>query len=236
MGRLLRAPLTWLAAALATAAAVLLISGGDGGGGDGGSPPQPPAATTTTTTQATREAPRNRRPSRPRSRPGRDSPRNETRAAVHKAVTEAKPARLDAEQRAIARVARAYVAALSGGDGEGTCALFAPGAMLRVDFPRDRGGCAESLSASIGYRDPRGFPVYEHSRVARIRSVTIDGTSARVVATTVTRFAGGREPSIEDDLVYLREQDGRWLIEQPSAALYRAIGVGNIPPSVLAPP
>jgi hypothetical protein len=172
---------------------------------------------------------------RPRQR-YRASPRNETQAAVHAAVREAKPASLNAEQRGVARVVRSYVVALSARDGQRACRLFAPGATSRVDFPRDREGCPRSVSASIGYRDPRGFPVYEGSRVARIRSVTIDGSSARVVATTVTRFAGGREPSVEDDVVYLRQQDGSWLIVQPSAALYRAIGAGNIPPSVLAPP
>jgi hypothetical protein len=100
------------------------------------------------------------------------------------------------------------------------------------------------LSASIGYRDPRGFPVYDRSRIARIASVTVDGSeasnhsgaNARVVATTVTHFAGNREPSVEDDLVYLQNEDGQWLIVKPSAALYRAIGVGDIPPQVLAPP
>ena len=235
MGRLLRAPLTWLVAALATAGAVLLISGG-GDDGEGDPPPEPPAATTAaTTTQAASDASQDALPMKPAPR-HRAFPRNETQAAVHQAVTESKPARLNAEQRGIARFVRSYVAALNARDGHRACRLFAPGATSRVDFPRDRGRCARSLSASIGYRDPRGFPVYEHSRVARIRSVTIDGPSARVVATTVTRFAGGREPSVEDDVVYLQEQDGRWLIVQPSTALYRAIGSGSIPPSVLAPP
>ena len=72
--------------------------------------------------------------------------------------------------------------------------------------------------------------------MARIASVNIDGTDARVVATIVTDFAGNREPSIEDDVIYLRQRGGRWLIAKPSAALYRAIGVGDIPPTVLAPP
>lgn len=235
MGRLLRAPLTWLVAALATAAAVLLISSGGGDGGADPAPQPPPATTTTTTTQAASDASQHRLPLKPRRR-YRARPRNETQAAVHQAVTESKPARLNAEQRGIARIVRAYVAALNARDGHRACRLFAPGAASQVDFPRDQGGCARSLSASVGYRDPRGFPVYESSRVARIPSVTTDGSSARVVATTVTRFAGGREPSVEDDVVYLNEQDGRWLIVKPSAALYRAIGVGNIPPSVLAPP
>jgi ketosteroid isomerase-like protein len=151
-------------------------------------------------------------------------------------VHQSKPARLDQAQRAAARVVRDYVAALNAGDGGRVCRLFVPGALSAVRLPHERGGCAPSLSASIGYRDPRGFPVYRRSRVARIRSVAIDGASAKAVATIVTRFAGNREPSIEDDIVYLRYGDGRWLIAKPSATLYRAIGTGNIPPSVLAPP
>jgi hypothetical protein len=93
-----------------------------------------------------------------------------------------------------------------------------------------------SLSASIGYRDPRGFPVYVGSRVARIPGVAINGPDARVTATIVTKFAGNREPSVEDDVVYLRGREGRWLIAKPSVALYRAIGVGDIPPQALSPP
>lgn len=146
------------------------------------------------------------------------------------------PARVDPAERRVASVVRAYVEALDSRDGVRACALFVPGALRKVRFPRDRGGCARSLAASIGYRDPRGFPVYEGSRVARINSVAIEGGDARVVATTVTDFAGNREPSVEDDVVYLRQEGGRWLIVKPSAALYRAIGVGDIPPSVLAPP
>jgi hypothetical protein len=66
--------------------------------------------------------------------------------------------------------------------------------------------------------------------------VAIDGSEARVTATIVTRFADNREPSVEDDLIYLRMEGERWLIVKPTATLYRAIGVGDIPPQVLAPP
>ena len=139
-------------------------------------------------------------------------------------------------QRQVAVVVRRYVDALDARDGEAVCSLFVPGALDGVRLPRERGDCGASLTASIGYRDPRGFPVYAGSRVARIASVkTADGT-ARTVATTVTQFAGNREPSIEDDVVYLVRRGGRWLIAKPSATFYRAIGTGDIPPSVLAPP
>ena len=144
--------------------------------------------------------------------------------------------RLDPSQRQVARVVRDYVAALNAHSGQRACALFVPGALADVRFPRDRGGCAPSLSASIGYRDPRGFPVYDRSRVARVRSVVIHGTEARVVATTVTRFADARQPSIEDDVIYLRGSGTNWLIVKPNVTLYRAIGAGDIPPQVLALP
>jgi hypothetical protein len=218
----------WLAAAaLAAAAGVLVLSGDEEGGG-----PQPAEQQATATEP--RGATTRPQPS-PRGEPRR-SDREGTPADVREAVRSSPAPRLDPEQRQVTRVVSAYVAALNDRDGGGACGLFVPGALAEVDFPRDRGTCAASLSASIGYRDPRGFPVYDRSRVGRVPSVTIDGSEARVVATTVTHFAGNREPSVEDDLIYLRSQGGRWLIAQPSATLYRAIGAGDIPPEVLAPP
>jgi hypothetical protein len=223
--RFARTAAVLLVAALATAAGVLLISGDDGSD-NGGQPagesptPPPPAHTTTTKSQGHH---------RPTHRPS-------TRREVHQAVRESQAPRLDPGQRQVARVVRAYVGALDARDGARACELFLPGALSEVHLPRDRGTCARSLSASIGYRDPRGFPVYQSSRVARIPAVAIEGSAARVTATTVTRFADNREPSVEDDVIYLRKQGDAWLIAKPSATLYRAIGVGNIPPQVLAPP
>jgi len=215
-----------LVAAAATAAGVLLISGQDDGGNGqpraGSAAPSPPAG-------PSRAAPQ----SRSGGHRGHDQ---STRRQVHRAVEESTPATLGPSQRLVARVVRRYVAALSARNGKRACSLFVPGALGKVEFPRDRGGCARSLSASIGYRDPRGFPVYESSRVARVSAVALEGSLARVTATTVTRFAGNREPSVEDDVVYLRQRNGRWLIAKPSTSLYRAIGVGDIPPQVLAPP
>jgi hypothetical protein len=224
--RLARTALVLAVAALATAAGVLLISREDGGDGE-----QAPA---------TVEVPASLPPG-PRSAPKSGGHRpsghgDSTQEQVQQAVRESRPARLDTSQRQVAQVVFAYVAALNDRDGARACALFVPGALSSVDFPRDRGTCPDSLSASIGYRDRRGFPVYERSRVARVGAVAIEGQTARVTATTVTRFADNREPSVEDDLVYLRRQGDEWRIAKPSATLYRAIGVGNIPPEVLTPP
>jgi hypothetical protein len=229
--RFARTRLVWLAAAaLATAAGVLVLSGDEEGGG-----PQRPAQQQGVPTEPSVTTPRQQHG--PRGETSEAHPQG-TRAAVHEAVRSSPAPRLDPGQREVARVVRSYVAALNAREGGRICGLFIPGGLAQVDFPRNRGSCAASLSASIGYRDPRGFPVYDSSRIGRIASVTIDGSgaNARVVATTVTHFAGSREPSVEDDLVYLRNEDERWLIVKPSASLYRAVGVGDIPPQVLAPP
>jgi hypothetical protein len=139
-------------------------------------------------------------------------------------------------ERTAARTARAYVAAIDARDGERLCGLLAPGGIDELALPVNRGGCAASVAASIGYRDPRGLPVWNHGKVSAIRSVELEGSTAKLVVTVVTRFADRDELSIEDDVVYLERSGRRWLIAKPSSTLYRAVGVADVPPSVLAPP
>lgn len=230
------------ASVLAPIAALALgVSGcGGGGGGEGTSTTQSTTTGTAVARPTTPEPPQAPHPEGKKHQGGGRAKgpghRKSTRRAVKQAVSQTKPARLSPAQRQAAGVVRDYVGALDSRDGERACRLFVPGGLEGVRFPRDRGSCASSLDASIGYRDPRGFPVYDGSRVARIKSVDITGGDARVVATVVTDFAGSREPSIEDDVVYLQRGGGGWLIVKPSASLYRSIGVGDIPPTVLAPP
>ena len=138
-------------------------------------------------------------------------------------------------EREAERTVRAYVAALDARDGERACELIAPGALDELEWPRPRAGCAAALEASIGYRDPRGLPVWEGAQLAQLASLELDGDTAKVVATVVTRFADRDEPSVEDDIVYLIRDNGDWVIAKPSATLYRAIGA-EAPPALLAPP
>ncbi len=137
---------------------------------------------------------------------------------------------------AVARAVRAYVEGLDARDGAAVCSLLVPGTIESVDLPRDRSSCAAALRASIGYRDPRGLPVWSTARVAEVPSVEVTGDTAKAVVTTVTRFADRKDVSIEDDVVYLRRSGERWLIAKPSSTLYRAVGIADVPPSVLAPP
>jgi len=139
-------------------------------------------------------------------------------------------------ERDAERTAREYVEALDARDGAAVCALLLPGALDEVELPEPRGNCAASLEASIGYRDPRGLPVWESATVPTVRVTELDGGSAVVVATVITRFADRDEDSVEDDVIYLARGDGRWLVAKPSSTLYRAVGIADVPPSVLSPP
>jgi hypothetical protein len=129
---------------------------------------------------------------------------------------------------------RAYIAALSAGDGAKVCARLAPGAIDDLKLPKPSPKCEVALDRSIGYHDPKGPPEFKSAAVRRVK-VQQQGARAKVVATVVTRYASQRRPSIDDDIVYLKKSRAGWLILQPSATLYRAVGL-EPPISALKPP
>jgi len=206
----------------------------------GGSEPTPerepaPAADADRATSA--ERPARAGAARRREREPIASPRAEPQPE-HEHVEEGPsgPPPASTEERAAAAAVRAYVRALAARDARALCAAFAPGALAEARFPRERGSCERTLAASLGYRDPRGLPVWRTSRLAGAISARVDGERARVVATVLTRYANDREPSVEDDIIYLERRAGSWRLSRPSATFYRAIGVAELPPSALAPP
>jgi hypothetical protein len=133
-----------------------------------------------------------------------------------------------------AATVRDYVAALSAGNGKRVCNLFAPGALDEVKLPRPNPKCEVAMDRSIGYHDPKGPPAFDSATVRRVK-VRQKGARARVVATVITRYKAQRRPSTDDDLVYLKRSRAGWLILQPSATLYRAVGL-EPPLSALRPP
>lgn len=142
-----------------------------------------------------------------------------------------------AAQQGVRRAVKSFVRALNARDGGRVCSLLAPGFLKRITLPVDRGSCAASVTASIGFAEPGGQPRWRSTRLADPGSVVlVRGGDARLTGTVIHRFAGSREPSIEDDVIYLRRSGDRWLIVQPSSTFYRAIGVGDVPLSALAPP
>lgn len=143
---------------------------------------------------------------------------------------------LSRTERLAVRAAEDYVAAIDAREGSRICRLLAPGATAGMELPRRRDGCGASLEASLGYRDPRGFPVWQSSSLEAVDSVDTEHGEATVFATVFTRFADRPEPSIEDDPIYLRRAGDRWLVAQPSLTLYRAVGIAEPPPAVISPP
>ena len=133
-----------------------------------------------------------------------------------------------------------YVEAIDSKDGEALCAMLPADAISLLKPPVERGGCAATLRASIGYRDPRGFPVWKSTDLTGFErtSVSADLTSARLTASVVTEFADRTEPSVENDIAYMERAgaESAWRLAKPSSVLYRAIGRPEPPPSVISPP
>lgn len=198
-----------IVAGVVAATAVVLISGGDDGGEE--------AADVADVTRAPA-------PEFPTPLDGKDPAGGGSAAGGENA------------ERQVVRAAREYLAGIDARDGKRVCAVLAPGAIQNLELPRERAGCRTTLSASIGYRDPRGFPVFDSARVESVEDVTVGAGEARVTVTVVTRFADRDQPSIEDDLIYLVEIDGEWRVVKPSATLYRAVGKPEAPPEAIAPP
>ena len=93
------------------------------------------------------------------------------------------------------------------------------------------------MTASLGYTDPRGLPVWEKTQINQVRKTEIGDNSAKVVVEVVTTYADRPdEPSLEDDIIYLTLDGRTWLIAKASSTLYRAVGIGDVPVTVLSPP
>jgi hypothetical protein len=142
----------------------------------------------------------------------------------------------DPDEEGVARVVRAYVTALNGRDAAAACAVFAPGAIRIAELPARRGGCVRSLRASIGTRPSGGGPAWQRTRIVEIGAVSVEGGGARATATVIHRFRDRKQPSIEEDVVYLERRGGRWLLAKPSATFYRAVGYADPPLRALTPP
>jgi hypothetical protein len=142
--------------------------------------------------------------------------------------------RLTTPAREAAQTVEAYIDWIDSANGRALCTLLTEEAAEMLELPVRRGGCGASLSASIGYRDPRGAPVFEGVRL-RGTNVNVNGSRARVRATVSTTFADRAQPSIEDDLVYLLRVGGEWRVAKPSTTLYRAIG-SEPPLAAITPP
>ena len=147
-----------------------------------------------------------------------------------------------ADKRAALRAAvgayEDYIGAINARDGGRLCDLLPPGAERALKPAGGGASCAARIGSSIGYEDPRGFPVWKRTTLSAFDSTAIgrDLDSARLTASIVTSFADRTEPSVESDIAYLERVTGEWRLAKPTGALYRAIGQPEIPISTITPP
>jgi hypothetical protein len=140
------------------------------------------------------------------------------------------------DEEAVRRVVGSYVAALNAHDAAAVCALFEPEGLPLEELPVERGDCVASLAASIGRRPPRGGPAWKRTRIEEVTAVSVGEQRARVTATVVHDFRDRKEPSIEEDVVYLDHEGERWLLVKPSPTFYRAVGYPEPPLRAFTPP
>lgn len=142
----------------------------------------------------------------------------------------------ESDEAAVRKIADDYVAALNRHHAAAVCALFESGGLPLGELPVRRGGCETSLGASIGRRPPRQGPAWERTTIEEVTAVSVGGERARVTATVVHDFSDRKQPSIEEDVIYLDRGGERWLIAKPSATLYRAVGYPEPPLRAFTPP
>ncbi|HEX3292270.1 MAG TPA: hypothetical protein VHR38_00885 [Solirubrobacterales bacterium] len=218
---------------------VLGVAGCGGGSGKGNSTTQ---AAVPTTSGATAGVVTGKLP------PGAVEPADpEEQAAEGPAATEANPGvpavgpkasgELSGEDRSGATAAVAdYIRALDRHDASHVCTIFAPGALDLGLLPKRRAGCVPSLRASIGTPPPGGGPAWRRTTLVEVQPEDLGDGRARVSATVTHHFSDRKYVSVEDDVIYLEQAGGRWLLAKPSATLYRAVGYQSPPLAAFTPP
>lgn len=221
------------ARAIAACACLAIVVGGCGGGsGGGGSATDASASATAPAPGATEAEPTPTDVPSPVGDPAAGEASPEAAAQGEGDVSE-----LDEGDEAVVRAAfESYIGALNSGDGAAVCAAFASRSLALRELPAVRGGCAAALDASIGRRRPGGVPAWTRTEVIDVTAVSVGDGEARVTATVTHEFADRNYTSVEEDVIYLRESGGRWLLAKPSATFYRAVGYPEPPLRALAPP
>jgi hypothetical protein len=174
------------------------------------------------------------------------APEAEPETAGSGETTELEPS----EREQVEAAVRSYVAALNARDADRVCESLHPGAVRPRDFPievafaatgtraqQQARFCRGIVGLTIGRPPPRGGPAWRRTRINELESVSVGGGEARVTATVVHDYKGG-DPGIglEEDVIYLREVDGEWLVVKPSGTFYRAVGFATPPLRALTPP
>jgi hypothetical protein len=130
-----------------------------------------------------------------------------------------KPSRKDAK---VVAAYDHYLAALNKGDGATVCQLLVPAGTEKLRPPAKRESCAEAITDSIGQPGPGGLR-WRSAKVKGTPAVERDGREATLRVDVTNTYAGGATGP-ERESVKLAQSGGEWLLAEPDAALYHAIG------------
>lgn len=220
------------ARAIAACACLAVLAAGCGDSGDGDSAADAPTSATAPAPSATEAEPTPTDVPSPVGDPAAGEASPEAAPEGEGDVSEL----AEGDEAAVRAAFESYIRALNAGDGAAVCAAFASRSLALRELPAARGGCAAALDASIGRRRPGGVPAWRRTEVIDVTAVSVGDDEARVTATVTHEFADRDYTSVEEDVVYLRESGGRWLLAKPSATFYRAVGFPEPPLRALAPP
>ena len=237
---------TRLWAAVALTAALLVVASGCGGDGD--ETTTAPAAATASTTTIPDPGPRIEEA--PDQAPGKDGGGKQSAQQEQQGVGGAEPEEVDpaadgdevdaAERRQVAAAEDAYadyVQAINAHDGGKLCSLLDPSFMDELELPVTRGSCAERLTGSIGFADPRGTPVWKRTILSGVESALLrKGARVQLSVAIVTEFEDRDQDSVESDIAYLEPVRGGYVLAKAPGSLWRAVGKPDVPPTVITPP
>jgi len=234
----------WAAAAVGAA---LVVAASGCGDDESGTTSVSVATTTASTTTIPDAGPRiEEAPERkPGKGGGEQDARQEQEGVGGAAPEEADPAgggdEVDAaERRQVARAEDAYadyVRAINLRDGAKLCSVLDPSFTDELELPVTRGACAERLTGSIGYADPRGTPVWKRTVLSGVESALLrKGARVQLSVAIVTEFEGRDQASVESDIAYLEPAGKGYVLAKAPGSLWRAVGKPDVPPTVITPP
>ena len=130
-----------------------------------------------------------------------------------------------------------YVRAINARDGAELCRVLDPSFADELELPVTRGSCAQRLTGSIGYADPRGTPVWRKTILSSVESALLrKGARVQLSVAIVTQFRNRDQASVESDIAYLAPSSSGYVLAKAPGSLWRAVGKPDVPPTVITPP
>ena len=130
--------------------------------------------------------------------------------------------RLSGQDAEVAATYKRYLAALNSGDGATVCQLLVPAGTEKLRPPAKRESCAEAVSDSIGHPGPGGLR-WRSAKLTGRPEVDRSKRTATLFVNVASTYTDGPTDA-ESGAVKLQRSGSDWLLTEPDAVLYHAIG------------